>query len=86
MVVYEKKISKITHSIHFLPIIGATIFFALIILYESQQRADRFLSAAERRRDEPLNYIDIIRRRQAEDLILKSMSTLLFVEQDKSFL
>lgn len=35
--------------------------------------------------DEPLNYIDIISRRQVEDLILSSMPTLLFVEHDKAF-
>lgn len=35
--------------------------------------------------DEPLNYIDIISRRQVEELILSSMPTLLFVEHDKTF-
>lgn len=35
--------------------------------------------------DEPLNYIDIISRRQVEDLILASNPTILFVEHDKAF-
>lgn len=35
--------------------------------------------------DEPLNYIDIISRRQVEDLILASNPTILFVEHDRAF-
>lgn len=35
--------------------------------------------------DEPLNYIDIISRRQVEELILASQPTLLFVEHDRAF-
>lgn len=35
--------------------------------------------------DEPLNYIDIISRRQIEELILESQPTILFVEHDKVF-
>lgn len=35
--------------------------------------------------DEPLNYIDIISRRQVEDLILASQPTILLVEHDRAF-
>ena len=35
--------------------------------------------------DEPLNYIDVISRRQIEELILRYRPTLLFVEHDRAF-
>ncbi|GMB10917.1 MAG: Lsa family ABC-F type ribosomal protection protein [Candidatus Improbicoccus devescovinae] len=35
--------------------------------------------------DEPLNFIDILSRIQIEDLILKYMPTMIFVEHDKTF-
>ncbi|MDR1018071.1 MAG: ATP-binding cassette domain-containing protein [Lachnospiraceae bacterium] len=36
--------------------------------------------------DEPLNYIDILSRKQIEDLILTSKPTIIFVEHDKEFI
>ena len=36
--------------------------------------------------DEPLNYIDVLSRRQVEDLILRYAPTLLVVEHDARFL
>ncbi len=36
--------------------------------------------------DEPLNYIDVLSRRQVEDLILECAPTLLIVEHDRMFL
>ena len=36
--------------------------------------------------DEPLNYIDVLSRRQIEELILDSCPTLLLVEHDRRFL
>ena len=35
--------------------------------------------------DEPLNYIDVLSRRQIEELILQYRPTLLFVEHDRAF-
>ena len=35
--------------------------------------------------DEPLNFIDVISRRQIEELVQKSDITMLFVEHDKTF-
>ena len=35
--------------------------------------------------DEPLNYIDVLSRRQVEQLILQYRPTLLFVEHDRAF-
>lgn len=36
--------------------------------------------------DEPLNYIDILSRKQIEDLILKYKPTIIFVEHDIKFI
>jgi lincosamide and streptogramin A transport system ATP-binding/permease protein len=36
--------------------------------------------------DEPLNYMDILSRKQVEDLILAHGPTLLLVEHDRAFL
>ncbi|MFR5854902.1 MAG: hypothetical protein ACLUE8_11595 [Lachnospiraceae bacterium] len=36
--------------------------------------------------DEPLNYIDVLSRRQIEELLLASDPTLLLVEHDRRFL